>query len=469
VRGGSLGAVRSRATPFVAFVFALGSAGCAEIWGFHELGGSSDEVWPVWAAGHGPDPQGGSRMSVLPGPSGGVIAGLTFRTSLEVEGEPAAQASPSEEEVMLVRVSEGGAVHSTFAFGGPGDQDVQAMQRLPSGGFAVLGNLTEGLDLDGSSAPGRAGYLAVFDDELAFVWARTFSSATGDVRVRDLAVDAGGFLYVVGTHESDFEDLPSPAPHVGGFLMKLDPTQEGATEWTQDFAGVDGDVRAVRVAILQGSVVVGGMHRSAFDVDGVLVAKSGTDQDVFLVHLSTDGLADSAPVSGGPSDDVLQALLTTEDRAFVVVQFEDQYYASPPDPIDPNPQPAGKHSVVLAYGPDVVNVVNVVVVSGEGNQTLRAAGELPGDQIAFVGQLEGVSDFCGNPDSATGGLVVIVGAGGTCVEERLYGGAIDFQGILPLASGEYVVAGGYFTPHDEIPGLRSPDDADPDAFLAKLP
>lgn len=108
----------------------------------------------------------------------------------------------------------------------------------PDGDLIVTGQLRGDVVLDGMAPGSRGGFVARFGPDGAHRWTRVLGSERA-VDVDDLAVDAEGHVYAVGSTDGAIDlGRQSLAEHVGtqhGFIVAYDA--KGDVRWAKAFAG----------------------------------------------------------------------------------------------------------------------------------------------------------------------------------------------------------------------------------------
>jgi hypothetical protein len=160
---------------------------------------------------------------------------------------------------------------------GTDDADTAAVAAAATGHVVVAGNFHNQLDLGGASpieaGVGGAVFVARFDRSGALVWARAIDGA----RVyggRSVAVDAAGDVLVGGAFgTSDFGDgQPRQASGSHDLFIAKYRASDGALEWVTTAGGPSIDVVRAVVVDGAGDVVVAADYRMYIDLgDGVVV------------------------------------------------------------------------------------------------------------------------------------------------------------------------------------------------------
>jgi hypothetical protein len=109
------------------------------------------------------------------------------------------------------------------------------------------------------------GYVAKLSNTGSLVWATSLGGAS----VQDLAVDAAGSAYVVGTFRPTFQPASGVSITSNGlediFVTKL--TSAGQVDWYVTLGGTGGDLGTAICVDAAGSIYVAGSFRATVDFD----------------------------------------------------------------------------------------------------------------------------------------------------------------------------------------------------------
>jgi hypothetical protein len=131
-------------------------------------------------------------------------------------------------------------------------------------------------DLEGTNAGGEDAYIVkILASSGTAEWSRQFGTSADD-RAVDVAVDANGHAYVVGTTAGDLQG--SALGDTDGFLRKYDET--GEAQWTRQWGTVAADTPAGVAADGAGNAFVSGNTAGALGDDD----PGGVDPFVMLVE-----------------------------------------------------------------------------------------------------------------------------------------------------------------------------------------
>ena len=164
-------------------------------------------------------------------------------------------------------------------------------------------------------------FVAKLSPEGEVLWS-TYLGAGGEDRAEGVAVDADDNVYVVGVTLSwDFPVQGDEGQiYAGGyeaFLAKLSPA--GELLWARFIGGSKFDYgRAVCAAAADGVVVCGNTASPDFPVLGAGWTGSPGDQDVFVMHVSSEGTAVWSLVVAGTGEDIPYAIAPAPGGELVV-------------------------------------------------------------------------------------------------------------------------------------------------------
>ncbi len=165
-------------------------------------------------------------------------------------------------------------------------------------------------------ANGRDGFVAKYSAGGAFVWVRSFGNTgihAGVTQANDVAVDAFGSVFVIGTFsgQTDFDPGPGETSLTSNgdediFVLKLDAG--GNFVWATALGGRKSDSGEAIFVDVRGFVYTTGSFEGEMDVDPdpdrTLMLYSQGEDDIFVVRYSNSGELRRAWSMGGSQDAV---------------------------------------------------------------------------------------------------------------------------------------------------------------------
>ncbi len=315
------------------------------------------------------------------------------------------------------------------------------------------------------------------DEALSIRPVISFVSYLGDVSLdaaRAVATDADGAAYLVGTCASS--SFPSgvgcfdAASETRGdvFVMKL-ASNGTSVVWCTVIGGKGHDEGTSLAVDASGRLFIGGSTSGAFPNSAVTsgAGAAGTS-DAWCARLSAKGTSlEWCLRFGGASDDVLNALCTTESGALVAVGTT----ASTNFPVSPNAAQStlagGKDAFVVTLDGVAGMVTSGTYVGGEGDDEGSALSNLGRGRVAVVGST--ASRHFLDASSAAGGTdvfaLILDDLSRPYVGSRFGGPSDDSaSGVAVDGSGRIVVSGRFGPGY---PGSSGVDHGD-DGFVACL-
>jgi hypothetical protein len=184
-----------------------------------------------------------------------------------------------------------------------GDTWPSTLRVAPDGSIVIWGHFSAPIDFGaGPHAPvgdytGNA-FLVRFDEDGQATWSRAFSAPGTQVYPADVALDAAGDLYVIGTFAESI-DLGGGLLETQGstqldvFVGKFSST--GAHAWSKRFGYTTGVHRGVSIAVdSMKRVAIAGWADSPMDFDGTVLPDVSNAAPTFLTRLTTAGVVLSA-------------------------------------------------------------------------------------------------------------------------------------------------------------------------------
>jgi hypothetical protein len=207
--------------------------------------------------------------------------------------------------VSPVAAQAGGAALWINTISSPGEDIVRGVAADKNGDVIVAG-----------VANGRDGFVAKYSAGGAFVWVRSFGNTgihAGVTQANDVAVDAFGSVFVIGTFsgQTDFDPGPGETSLTSNgdediFVLKLDAG--GNFVWATALGGRKSDSGEAIFVDVRGFVYTTGSFEGEMDVDPdpdrTLMLYSQGEDDIFVVRYSNSGELRRAWSMGGSQDAV---------------------------------------------------------------------------------------------------------------------------------------------------------------------
>ncbi|MDX2360810.1 MAG: hypothetical protein QNK23_08395 [Crocinitomicaceae bacterium] len=300
-----------------------------------------------------------------------------------------------------------------------------------SGNSYMIGEFSGNVDLDPgvgsdvhSTLNSYGGYISKLDPSGNFIWAKSFTSASGVCSVNSFCIDNLGNIYLTGFFSGivDFDPGSSIVSLNGGignglFILKLDSS--GNFIWAKQSSTVANSGNVIGHSIDHdtfGNIVVGGSFSSSQAVDfdpgpGIenLISTGSSLQDIFILKLDSNGDFIWVNKFGGVGDDrYLEIAIDNADNIAATGIFYDTV----------DFDPSGLIYNLIAPSNDR----NVVVLKLDSNGNFVWAGSIgnfagdyidPSD-IAFDNSNEIVvsGSYAGSIDFDTGASTVIMSSNG---------------------------------------------------------
>jgi hypothetical protein len=240
--------------------------------------------------------------------TGGVAITGWYRGTVDFGGGPLTTVGDS---MFLARFDGSGNHLWSKSFGGNGGMTIAYAVAVDGGGFTYLvGEVEYAIDFGGGPLPpvgNREAVVGKFDAAGNHVWSKRFGDA--DIQVgMDVAVDAASNVYLAGLFYGSIA-LGGPAlTSAGGadaFLAKLDAA--GNHVWSKRF-GDGGSEAIIGIACdPSGGLAVAGVSDSVVDLGGGPLTSGGAT-DVFVARISTNGVHLWSTLYGGPDHQMIDSV-----------------------------------------------------------------------------------------------------------------------------------------------------------------
>lgn len=313
-------------------------------------------------------------------------------------------------------------------------------------------------------------------------------SATGKAYSNAIAVDAAGYVYVVGTFENTVNMYPPPggsyyltsAGAHDAFVLKLTPMLDFV--WAKQIGGTGDDVATSIALDALGNIYLSGSFSSTADFDPGSATYNLTSkgaEDAFIAKLSNSGDLLWAKSIGGTASDMATGLVVNRQSVYTTGVFENIADADPG---------AGTYTLTSAGSTD--NFILKTDTAGTfiwarqmgnsfGDSSFSIAADAAGN-VYTTGYFQGTVDFdpgtgtynltsAGGYDAyvlkldSAGNFAGAVGAGGTG-EDAAYHMALDAAGNMHVIG--YFEGVADFDPQVQTYNLSSAGGSD--IFVQKL-
>jgi hypothetical protein len=239
----------------------------------------------VWSKRFGSVPRPQVATQVALDTAGDVIVAGWFQGSLDLGGGPLPTLGSGTQNGFVAKLDGATGTHAwSQALDAAQSADVGSLAVDKAGDVLLGGNLDGYLDLGAATLTGYGLYLAQFDGEGSYQWARAITSS-GNAYGSGAAFDRLGNALVTGLSGGSIQLGPTgsvtDATGDEGFLVKLDPA--GSAIWSMPVP----TSRVVADGLA--NVVVAGSFSGAVDVGGRPLASAG-GQDMVLAKLDPMGV-----------------------------------------------------------------------------------------------------------------------------------------------------------------------------------
>jgi uncharacterized protein (TIGR03437 family) len=357
----------------------------------------------------------------------------------------------------IARYDSYGRFQWVVTVGGTQDDLVYSVATDGANNILVAGSFQGSIVFEGGGANanrvsrgGRDAFLLKLDPAGAFVWAVTFGDAAEDEGLA-VAADQNGAVYFGGYFSGGIDIDPGPdrisifsAGETDGFLIRYEA--DGKLAWGYPFGNIQND-RVTAVAVdRNGDVLAGGVFRLPVDFDasesGSRVIVSNGGADAFVMKYTPDGGHVWSAGIGGPEDDLLSAITTSDTRdVWAVGSFRGTADFDPGPSLLARTSSGGTDSFLMRFN-TLGDVLTVVTFGGPQDDAAQAVTVDRRGGALVGGSFQGTVDF--DPGLATIALT-----------SRGTGGATDAFLARYVPTGELSWArrfGGANTGSDESTG-----------------
>lgn len=344
-------------------------------------------------------------------------------------------------------------------FGGIGDDEIRAVAIAPDGDIVVAGSCgstvafptTPGAVQSSLPGSGRNAFVARFDPTGSTLVYSSYLGGSAEDGAFGVAVDALGFVYVVGytlspnfpTTFNAFQKVQPggvPTPH-DGFVAKIDPTGT-ALVFSTYLGGAAGQDAAYAVAVDGGGqVTVGGGCASGFPTTpGAFDTSYNLGGDGFVARLNAGGSAlVYSTVLGAVANDDVRALALAANGEVVVTGKASPGFPSTAGAFDPSHNGADD-AYVARLSSTGSALLYCTFLGGAGTDFGNGVALDASGRATVVGQTNSAAFpvVAGGADTALNGqdaFVARLGVSGAALEYATFLGG-SFAGTSSLAGTE---------------------------------
>ena len=207
--------------------------------------------------------------------------------------------------------------------GGAKNESAQAITKTTDGGFAVLG-YTQSIDGDITDKPleGFDYWLLKFNAKQELQWSKTYGGS-GDDRGHDIIQTTDGGFAIIGSSQSDDDDVTNNAGSQDYWIAKLDPS--GTIIWQKSFGfpGLDNGISVIQTND-GGYLLNGVLDVTASGGEGnSRIAQRHAGGDYWTIKLDASGEKQWSKFYGGSFTDTPYDCIQTEDNGYIIVGSSD--------------------------------------------------------------------------------------------------------------------------------------------------
>lgn len=220
----------------------------------------------------------------------------------------------------VLKVNPEGNILWDKAYGGSGEDELQAVLNTPDGGFLLAGSSSSAVSGE-KTEPSKGGidyWLVKTDASGQLLWEHTYGGNADD-RLQAIAPIAGGGYLLSGYSASGISGDKSEASRGGTdfWLIRIDA--EGNKLWDKTYGGNEDEQLWALTAAEDGSFLVGGTSLSG--ATGNKTEASRGEQDFWLLRIDGAGQPLWDKTLGGAGYDALQAIALAANGDIMVGGF----------------------------------------------------------------------------------------------------------------------------------------------------
>jgi hypothetical protein len=298
-------------TPLVATHSAVGDS--LDIWVAQYNGATGAHQWSKSFGGVYTDQAKGVAVDGL----GKIYVTGHFSGTVNFGGTNLRVPFDSDLDVFIAKLTVGGAHVWSKNFTNNGNDVGYDIAVDGQGNVALAGNFTNTINFGGGDLVSRNAnsdaFVADFDTNGGYRWARDLGADDGNEDARGVAVDGSGNVVVVGAAIKGFDfGNGTVVPAFGssdGFVAKY-AAANGAYQWAARLGGTNNDYANSVAVDSAGNILVAGSYEGTANFSGVTSTVVGQD-DGFVVKYSNAGARTWFRSYGGLSADVFNAITAT--------------------------------------------------------------------------------------------------------------------------------------------------------------
>jgi hypothetical protein len=266
-----------------------------------------------------------SATGVVADHSGNAVVVGSFRGTMDLGTGPISSTGGSGvPDIFIAKYNPQGGILWVKQLGGAYSDTPCAVAVDSQNNIIVAGSFTATVDFGGgplTSAGGNDIFVAKYSSSGAYIWAKRFGGAGGDIG-NAVAIDGSDNVVLaatLGSPSTDFGGIiltPAGVPDVA--LVKLSAAA-GATLWAKRFGGTDIDQPYAVAVDRWGDVVVTGFFWTAIDMGGGSVSSVGAGAMFMAKYSGVDGSYRWGKVVGGSSGAYGYGIATDPNTGNIVV------------------------------------------------------------------------------------------------------------------------------------------------------
>jgi hypothetical protein len=307
-------------------------------------------------------------------------------------------------DIFLAHLSGADGAHfASMRVGGAGDDAGLGIGVDAARNAVIVGAFGAPVDFGGGSRTAygnKDAFVAKYNDQLAWVWDRTYGSGGAD-EARAVVIDGSSGVLVAGQYGGTVDfGAPTMTQSAGAtdiFVLHLG--SDGSFTWLQRYGGITFEAANSIALDPAGAIVVGGEFSSSVSFGGVdpPLGPNGI-VDGFVLKLTSGGSYQWARAISTPGSDFVHGVGATTDHVFAVGRFE--------QPLDLG---VGRH--VAAGGEDgfvvKLNAATGAAIwsnafGGTGDDAALGVAVSSVGSVATTGFYEGSVDFGGGASNSGG-------------------------------------------------------------------